>query len=109
LLYKCFACTGPRGAVKNSSNTCYFSGNIWKKKKVCYNLGLALSSSKMREDAKQNGRKTWLTLKRGHQSWKARSLKLIQQKRGKNALCLISKKSLNEFVSRTHYFLLPSW
>lgn len=93
LLYKCFACAGPRGTIQNSPNTCYFSGNIWKKKKVCYNLGLALCSRRMREDAKQNGKETWLKLKRGHQSRKARSLKLIQQKRGKNALCPISESS----------------
>lgn len=79
--------------VQNSPNTGYFSGNIWKKKKVCCNLGLALCSRQMREDAKQNGKETWLKLKRGHQSRKARSLKLIQHKRGKNALCLIFKES----------------
>lgn len=107
LLHKCFAWTGPRGTVQNPPNICYFSGNIWKKKKVCYNLGLALCSRQMREDAKQNGKETWLKLKREHQSRKARSLKLIQQKRGKNALCLILKKSLKECVSRTHTFYCP--
>lgn len=91
LLYKDFAYTGPRGTVQNSPNTCYFSENIWKKKKVCHNLGIILCSRQMREDAKQNGKETWLKLKRGHQSRKAKSLKLIQQKRGKNALCLILK------------------
>lgn len=107
LLYKCFSCKGHRQTIQNSPNTCYFSGTIWKEKKVCNNLGLALCSRQMREDAKQNGKEPWLKLKRGHQSRRTRSLKLSQQKRGQNTSCLIFEKSLNELLSRTHTFYCP--
>lgn len=104
LLYKCFSCKEHGQTVQNSPNTCYFRGTIWKEKKVCYNLGVALCSRQMSEDAKQNGKEPWLKLKRRHQSRKTRSLKLNQQKRGQNALCLTFEKSLNEFLNRTHTF-----
>lgn len=105
LLYKCFACAEPRGTTPNSPNTCQFSGNVWKKKKVCCNLGLALRLRQMREDAKQNGKETWLELKRGHESRKARSLKGIRQKGGK-MLC-VWKQPWNESVSRASTFYRP--